>query len=382
MTVQQNSIGTPITCPHCGAGLEQTAKRFDCPSCHVHLILHSCHVAVSEAQIDRPIGGLLPFDLPDPGAGVPVLSMLIPAGWSWTGGAQWTTNPVQAARIHFLLRDTHCLTALEGLPADYFGWTSDQSMQNRIPIGGNYYGMEFQPPATAMEVLKSFLLPRYRPIPGLQIITQEPVDALIQDISCNLKARGDTAMVDAFRVRLCYTLDQIPLFEQVEGVILTSRKLSPGRYGTVEQVNWCTSGVYACRARQDQFERWEPVFRHMIDSIQINSHWQAFYQQTVQRLSQQAQLHVRQAYDKKHSLEAQSAQEDFLQSERVRSIRSMRVADLSNDLAEDIKVELPDGYRQVWSNGRGEFILSDDPDYYPNASGFGVWSQIEPAKKE
>ena len=305
MTAQQNSMNAPANCPQCGASLEQTAERLDCPYCHAPLILRNI-------QSDQTPANLLPFELPDSQAGVPVFSMLMPAGWSWSGCAQWTANPVQAARVNFILKDPQDFTALEGFPADFFGWTTDRSMQNRISLGGNYYGTEFQPPATAIETLQHLLLPRYRLIPGLQIIGSEPVDALIQDISCNLKACGDTSMVDAFRVRLCYIQDQVPLFEQIEGVVLTSRKLSPGLNGTVEQVNWGTSGVYAFRARQEQFEHWAPVFRQMIDSIQFNPHWQVYYQQTAQRLSQQAQLKVRQAHDKQPAQNAQGPQDDFL----------------------------------------------------------------------
>ncbi|MDR3573788.1 MAG: hypothetical protein P4L50_08000 [Anaerolineaceae bacterium] len=306
MTAPQRSLDTPNKCPQCGASLELTAQQMDCPNCHAYLIIDSRHIAVRVTQFDSLAAGLHPFDLPDPKAGMPVLRMQVPAGWGWTGGTRWTSNPVQAARVHFAIRDDQGITALEGMPSDYFGWTNDQNMQNRIPRGGNYYGTEFQPPATAMEALQHFILPRYRPIPGLQVIGREPVDALIQEISCNLKARGETSMVDAFCVHMCYMLDQVILFEQIEGVVLTSRRLSAGEHGTVESVNWCTSNVYACRARPEQFEQWCPVFRQMIDSIQINPLWYAYNQQTVQRLSQQAQLQVRQVNDKKPFRDTQS----------------------------------------------------------------------------
>jgi DNA-directed RNA polymerase subunit RPC12/RpoP len=374
MTTQQNSIVSPIKCPRCGAILDHTGDPFECPYCHARFILRVCQNVIDTPQQNQSVVAMQPFDLPDPQAGVPVLHMQIPAGWSWTGGAQWTSNPVQAARVHFMIQDPQGIAALEGLPTDYFGWTSDQNMQNRISPGGNYYGTEFQPPATAMQALQYFVLPRYRPIPGLQIIAREPVEELIQDISCSLKARGDTSMVDAFRVQLCYSLDHTPLFEHLEGIVLTSRKLSPGMYGTVEHINWCTNRLYACRARQDQFGKWAPVFRQMIDSIQINPHWHTYYQQTAQRLSQQAQLQIRQAFDKKQH---QSAEDGDLRGEHP---RARPTAELINDPAENIEVELSYPYKQVWSNGSGEYILSDDLAYNPNANEVGIWSQIDPAK--
>ena len=43
-------------------------------------------------------------------------------------------------------------------------------------------------------------------------------------------------------------------------------------------------------------------------------------------------------------------------------------------------VELPSGYRSVWGNATGQYILSNDANYDPNARGRGNWQRLERLK--
>lgn len=60
-------------------------------------------------------------------------------------------------------------------------------------------------------------------------------------------------------------------------------------------------------------------------------------------------------------------------------MRTIRCTDLYNDPARGGEVELSNNYRQVWSNGFGEYILSDDLGYNPIAANPGNWNQIDPS---
>jgi hypothetical protein len=40
-------------------------------------------------------------------------------------------------------------------------------------------------------------------------------------------------------------------------------------------------------------------------------------------------------------------------------------------------VELPAGYRNVWGNANGEYILSDNANYNPNVGGTQSWRQMQ-----
>jgi len=43
---------------------------------------------------------------------------------------------------------------------------------------------------------------------------------------------------------------------------------------------------------------------------------------------------------------------------------------------EDRAVELPSGYRNVWANSSGEYILSNNPNFNPNVGGTQQWRSL------
>jgi hypothetical protein len=274
-----------------------------------------------------------------------------------------------------------------------------------IPAGSWYYGSEFLPPASPIDTLKTIVLPRYRPIPNFQWVEQEPAEEWAQENVRQLQAQGDTSLGEGFRVRFRYQMEGTPMMELIQGMVLYNKYMGGGFAGPIE-VFTATTTLLACyRAKESEFTRWHPVFEKMLQSIRVNPQWHAYQNQMIVRLSQQQQMQnqqqlkaalergrqisqehdriwqqgqqrlqqIDQFYDNIH---AQDAREDYLQGERVRTIRG---TDLYNDPTRGGEVELPDTYHQVWSNGFGEYILSDDLGYNPNAANPGSWNQIEPS---
>jgi len=41
------------------------------------------------------------------------------------------------------------------------------------------------------------------------------------------------------------------------------------------------------------------------------------------------------------------------------------------------EVARPGGYARAWGNSQGEYILSDDPDFDPNAGAGSVWQPLQ-----
>jgi hypothetical protein len=44
------------------------------------------------------------------------------------------------------------------------------------------------------------------------------------------------------------------------------------------------------------------------------------------------------------------------------------------------RVELPSGYRHAWVNGRGEYLMSNDPNFTPGRQFRGTWQRLDPAR--
>jgi hypothetical protein len=55
-----------------------------------------------------------------------------------------------------------------------------------------------------------------------------------------------------------------------------------------------------------------------------------------------------------------------------------------DDPSQPIPVELPTGYDSVWSDGRGDYILSEDPGYDPNvaATTGPTWQRLDPSRTD
>jgi hypothetical protein len=47
---------------------------------------------------------------------------------------------------------------------------------------------------------------------------------------------------------------------------------------------------------------------------------------------------------------------------------------------ESRSVELPSGYQDVWANAKGEYILSDSPNFNPNVGSTQNWQRLTNAR--
>lgn len=57
--------------------------------------------------------------------------------------------------------------------------------------------------------------------------------------------------------------------------------------------------------------------------------------------------------------------------------RHMRGVESYHDPIENRGVELPSGYDNAWTNGLGEYVLSEDPGFNPNVVSNRNWQRIE-----
>lgn len=385
-----------LDCPRCGAPLQGEGDVLQCEYCRARLILKraaSAQSAAPAAQGDSP--ALRQFSYYDPQAGMEAFSILVPQGWQVSGGVTWVTSrPAMPVETRLQMVNPAGLEAFEALPTLFFTWDTNPLMQMTKPPGSLYFGYEVCQPMPAREVIRRFVLPRYRPMPDLQVVDEGAAQELLQVVRRNQPAPPPMGQysTDAARVRLHYTLNGQPIAEELSGVVEYVRISSPALFGTAENVFWSMGYLTAFRAHRANLERHADLYRAILGSVQINPAFTAFVQQVTQGLSSNVIRHIRQIGDlsRQISRNSQQMREENLQGWQERSASGDRIAENFSQTIRGVDayfdpntgktVELPSGYTQAWSTPLGEYILSEDPGFDPNIGSNQTWTPLTPQK--
>jgi hypothetical protein len=144
--------------------------------------------------------------------------------------------------------------------------------------------------------------------------------------------------------------------------------------------------LFSMRAPAGQLEANEKLFQLIVSTMAVEPDWQgrvaqvrgniaaieqkgAHDRQEIQRKSQEDVARIRNegVQYQQHSQEVQHQQ--F--SQYLRDVETYR------DPNSGERVELSNQYGHAWSNGAGEYILSDSPNFNPNAHVNGSWTQMQ-----
>jgi hypothetical protein len=232
-------------------------------------------------------------------------------------------------------------------------------------------------------------LPRVRP--GARIVRAIPDDRVRTTMEASLHMQLAQSLqagylrgvrVDAGRFSLSYLVNGRPVDELVTGVLQVLIYPSPWgqpSFGVVAQP-WI-----GARAPQGGLEPMLPLFATLVASITPDLYWTRAIQLVTanlaniareggmarQRIWHQAQQEIGQIYVQAWQNQ-QRVQSSLAQqySDSVRGIERFR------DPIRGEPVELPGGYAQAWSNHRGEYILSNDPNFNPAVALRENWQQM------
>jgi len=167
-------------CPQCGGTLPTTTGHVVCPFCGTHLtrVVEPSGEGQAAQPQAAPVKGihLKPYTYMDAqGLGGEAFRLLIPAGWAFEGGIEWSMRvPSMPGAVAFRVRNPDGAEVLEAFPAMPFCWTSSPMMS--MGFGGGMAGYEMQAPGPAGQVLQQVVLPRVRgQLQGLQFVSQQPL---------------------------------------------------------------------------------------------------------------------------------------------------------------------------------------------------------------
>ncbi|MEJ2344192.1 MAG: PDZ domain-containing protein [Gammaproteobacteria bacterium] len=316
----------------------------------------------------------------DPGIGNrEAVSFLVPAGWRVAGGIRWMPNYSILANLLLRIRDPRSGAEIEYLPTQNFTWLT-RPVAPMAP-GTNYLGnIVWRPITDVPAFIRTFYFPG--PLRHLQRARRVSVQALPGVARAVGRASGANHAVAA-RVGYRYTRDGRPWREDVFVTLVYYN--SP--MGTI----WSVHSAYAMRAPRNAFARFEPTMAATVSSEHVSLDWYASYRyvqklfenrmrrsiadaaaisRTVTRNSEE----IRRMYDQSYREASASLERINRQfSEAIRGVNAYA------DPYKGRPVELPNGYRDVWTNSNGEYLLSNDANFNPNVGDNVEWKRMKTA---
>ena len=343
--------------------------------------------------------------------------ILIPSDWKVDAWVHWRQDTVGCpdniidAGIRANAPDN--VTSFEIFPPFSWQWVEDPQMRQAILqqertnvqlMGRNAAGCPMIPANTATDVLRNYLIPQYRK--GAQITASEPlrevaraVDAQVRSSFAPLIQAGLLAgyRVDAARVRLASIVQGSPAEEYVSATLTVIQQSTPS-LSAMMQAQTGTSFTYgmsgynfiATRTGRGQLESKSTLFAAIVQSLQPRPVWVNAVQQVIMNMKniqskgaadraaiwRKAQQEISDIHNQAY--QQQQAVNDRLAAQYSQTIRGVETY---VDPSTKEKIELTSGYEQYWSNGRGEYILSNDANFNPSVALKEDWRLMErPAK--
>lgn len=379
-----------LSCPRCGGQLPHGGPEIVCEYCGARLILR--HSLGGSQPADEPtvLGHRLTRHVcQDQYTGLPAFRLLIPAGWQFQGGINWLIHrPASPIQTAFQIVNPAGPQVYAALPEQYFQWMNNPGMPSP-PRGTLYFGYEIQPPHSALDAIYTFLLPRFRQVPGLEVVKVEAAPDWVARVVDNEPIPQNAQFSrEGIRLRVRYQVEGHPLLEEILAIVEYLRMVTPMGWSRAETVFWSINRVAAWRSTPEHLDESLALFNAINTSIELTPQWQA----TVRQISQQmAQGKIREI-NQIGAMARQIGQQMSQVSDMIREGYESRQRSLdrsSKQFSEYIRgvdgyydpnsgrnVELPGGFRQAWCNSLGEYILSDDPSYNPNIGSNVNWSEM------
>jgi hypothetical protein len=309
----------------------------------------------------------------DPGAGnIEAYSLLVPAGWKTEGGVQWFPDHSIQANLLMRITDPETGAAIEFLPCQNFSWQPTYS----IPPGANYLGdIRWPPIEDAPEFIRTFYFNNaLARLQAARIVATENLDKVADQISL---ATGQQARCG--RVRYEYR-DGGRVWEEDVYVILS---YAPMRFMT----RWY-GGAYSFRTHQGQLDRLTPVMNTSINSLRKSPEWFGFLMYVQNLFLDRMAQGIRNAGRISDTITRNTAEIGKMYEDSYRSANEsqdrigrsyseyIRGVETYRSPYEGRPVQLPSGYDGVWVSRSGEYILTNQPGFDPNAGSAVEWRRM------
>ena len=316
---------------------------------------------------------------------VVALRFLAPTDWRIDGGVQWNL-PLQCqaelVTVHLRALAPEGDLAFEILPARVWRWSDDPSdveYWRMDATAGNQCAVA--PPMGAADFLAQSLPGTLRP--PFEVVGVEPLPEIAAALAAEaqqLAAMNMPFQTDAARLRVRYD-DGASEEWLTAGVLqmnmqaMSTGAAMQGQMVMTTQYISSASRVFGFRAPAGRLDEQERLFATMVTSVQVNPAWEAALNRLALNL---AQIQIQSAAERSRIWSEATAEVGRIRMEAWENQQASqdRVAQAWSQTMRGVEtfvepggtatVELQSGFDNAWSNGVGEYVLSDQPSFNPN----------------
>jgi Cysteine rich repeat len=349
-----------------------------------YLVLKKAQIMVNDPDYDKTTA--------------PAIELLIPSGWDFKGAVHMYGGKTgcfsEAFSVFWEATSKDGITKFQGNP-NYAWQYSDDPQElhnltdpNRRTHTGNATNAlcSVSKPLSAEQYFRQMVLSGLQP--AMTVESVEPFPALEQIVRQHnglppADSGNGGARVDAIRVRLAFQQDGKPM-ELWYSVALVTQTFRVGR-GFLYDLH--AVGQVALGAPKGELDARDKLFKVVVSSIQplprytaFTNKWIASYYQT-QANKEAAMDRIQADLDK---FIMQTYQQMSANAQRVSDIgfhatdQNLRDVQTYRDPSSGRTFELSNQYGHAWLNGADQYVMSDDPNFNPNAALSGSWNELQP----
>lgn len=304
------------------------------------------------------------FDRP-----LPAVSFLVPAEWRLEGGVRWVFDasmPANGTQVWARGVSPDGQLGLDLFPG--YTWSPG--------FGG--------PPPRAAAYLLGVLMPRERPrMEDVEVLAEKPFPeiarALWESQQGPLAGMGCGLSVDVARVRVRYRFAG-RVWE--EWLLTTVEAMTSGGVSVA-----ASARTLGFRAPAGELDALTDLVSTLTASVRVHPEWRARVDGALGEINRikregaakRAQI-VRQTHEDVREIHQSIFQDrqDMMDRWHHKAVQQIRGVETWIDPTSGQQLEVNAGYKQVWSNGLDEVIVSDDPTFDPNKTTLrGRWSKLQ-----
>lgn len=337
----------------------------------------------------------------DPETSMPVYGFHSPADWQFESEMKWNlANTSVPVVIGSVVADVEKGERLHFMPDVVCYWLTGDAAINP---GGFNLGMLSLAPMPAEQALvhlvrtffrqdvEDFEVTGVREVPGLAAALKQP----------EFQGKG-------VGMRAIYTLNGIPVEEEIYALYGISQATLRGEAGVTTQTTWGLQGIHGFTAPRGTLDKRRSFFTYMVKSVHINPAWQQFFFAVKQQLNEDFARRIAENRAAREAIMAQSralaAQNEAFRANIMARHRAAMdtgshdrfIAGIHESTSHDKFIDgihdvetfhdpqfgtSQHGYaKQHWTDGWGNYIHSDDVNYDPNIGSQIEWQKMERAR--
>jgi len=321
------------------------------------------------------------------GFGQPILArtFLLPADWQVAGGVFWNdgSDPNQPSYYEsFSAESRDGRSSFQLLPGYSWMYYPDPQTQDLY----RQMGKPILPPLDAAGIVREYIVPNYRA--GAMILSITPRPDLARNYRqlmgpqnlAQLEANGCRVHFDFVEARLGYVDEGI---RYQEAVVV---QLQRGDFLYDGAQMFSASNMFLFKAPEAQWQQHELIYATAMRSMRQNPTWIkaiAQFQKRIAEINMQGLRNRQQIMSRMYADLSRSSQQswEYRQESLDRSARefseSIRDVETYRDPSTGFDVELPNAYQYAYTNGLGEYVVTNDAFFEPGRELNGNWQPLQ-----